>query len=132
MTTVARFDGSSKGNPGPSHIGYVIFSDETEKYQLTKYSKAIDDGTNNEAEYKALIMLLKRVWKLGIGKIIIKSDSQLVVNQVNRKWKCKSDHLKQLLSEVDRLLNKKHIPDWVLEWEPREKNEVANKLAEGK
>jgi ribonuclease HI len=130
MVAVGRFDGSSKGNPGPSHIGYVIFSDETEKKEITRYSKSIEDGTNNEAEYKALIMLLKRIWKLGIEKIIIKGDSQLVVNQVNGKWKCNAEHLASLLSQVKRM--SENIPVWKLVWEPREKNAVANRLADGK
>ena len=130
MVAVARFDGSSKGNPGPSHIGYVIFSDETEKNEITHFSKSIDDGTNNEAEYKALLLLTKRIWKLGIEKIIIKGDSKLIINHVNGQWKCKAEHLKILLSQVKRMLD--NIPNWKLIWEPREKNAIANRLADGK
>jgi ribonuclease HI len=130
MVAVGRFDGSSKGNPGPSHIGYVIFSDETEKNEITRYSKSIEDGTNNEAEYKALLLLTQRIWKLGIEKIIIKGDSKLIINHVNGQWKCKAEHLKSLLSQVKRMLN--NIPNWKLVWEPREKNAIANRLADGK
>jgi ribonuclease HI len=82
-------DGGAINNPGKAGIGVLI------KYnnQVKEYAKEIGEGTNNQAEYSALIFALEKIKQL-FGKNIIKnlkiviySDSELVVNQVNNKYK---------------------------------------------
>ena len=121
----ANFDGSSRGNPGPSQIGWTISKNNKVLYSE---SLKIDDGTNNVAEYKALIDLLRNIVNKKIDNILIRGDSNLVINQVSGNWKIKKDHLKILAEEANSYLKK--IPNYKLEWVPRDKNESANKLAQ--
>lgn len=125
-TYKAYFDGSSKGNPGPSHIGYIIL-DSSGKVVIS-ISEKIEDGTNNEAEYKAVIALLGKLCELKVRNVLIQGDSKLVVNQLVGAWKIKKQHLKELAEEAFVHLDQN--PGWKLEWVPREKNELADKLAQ--
>ena len=121
----ANFDGSSRGNPGPSKIGWTISKDNK---VLWSECLEIDDGTNNVSEYQALIHLLKSIINKKIDNIIVRGDSKLVINQVNGLWKIKKTHLKILADQAKYYLEK--IPNCKLEWVPRDKNESANKLAQ--
>ena len=86
-------DGSSKGNPGPAMVGVVVKKgDKT----ILKISQSIGQATNNEAEYKALILGLERVKKLKPQELICYLDSQLVVKQLNREYKVKDEKLAPL------------------------------------
>ena len=69
-------DGGSRGNPGPSAIG-VVFSDGASGETLKTYGERVEDGTNNEAEYKAIIFALKKL-KRFTAKIA----------QKKWKWRC--------------------------------------------
>jgi ribonuclease HI len=94
-------DGGARGNPGPSAIGYVILDEDREPiYQNAKF---IGSGTNNEAEYKALIRALKRAKKYTEGYVLCYSDSQLMVNQLNDLWKVKDKKLKPLFNKIIKL-----------------------------
>jgi len=53
--------------------------------------------TNNQAEYKAIIMVLQDIEE---DNLVIYSDSQLVVNQLNHKWNINEDHLRELATKV--------------------------------
>jgi len=92
------FDGGSKPNPGQMTIGGWI-ADPNRKIIL-KFSENIGHGTNNEAEYNALIRLIIEAKKLGIKNISIRGDSALVVNQVNGKWKVKVPRIQELKSQA--------------------------------
>lgn len=98
-------DGGSRGNPGPAAIG-VVFCNE--KGQIVKsYGEYLGDNmTNNEAEYGAVIFALKK-FKAVFGKqlaknseIEIRSDSELIVNQLNGKYKILDDKIQKLFIEV--------------------------------
>lgn len=99
-------DGGSRGNPGPAGIG-VVFFDESEK-EFYSTGKFIGNGTNNEAEYNAIIyaleILLKSDWFLknnnSGGEVVCRLDSQLVVEQINGNYKVKQDHLRELLEKI--------------------------------
>ena len=94
-------DGGARGNPGPSAIGFVIFGEDGEQmYQKGKY---IGSGTNNKAEYKALVRALKRAKKYTKGHVLCYSDSQLMVNQLNGRWKIKDKKLKILANKIFEL-----------------------------
>lgn len=119
-------DGGARNNPGPAAVGIYI---ET---LGKKYGEYIGTKTNNEAEYEALIAGLKKIKAL-IGKEKSKKstiecylDSELVVNQLNHKYKLSEKHIQQLFLTVWNLMldfgNVKfyHIM--------REKNKVADSL----
>ena len=104
-------DGSSKGNPGPAMVGVVVKKgDKT----ILKISQSIGQATNNEAEYKALILGLERVKKLKPQELICYLDSQLVVKQLNRElaplfvraWNLSQDFKKIKFVHIGREYNK--------------------------
>jgi ribonuclease HI len=97
-------DGGSRNNPGPSAIGVWI---ET---LGKKYGEYIGEKTNNEAEYEALIFGLKKIKSL-IGKEKTKKteiecylDSELVVNQLNHRYKLSEKHIQDLFIRVWNLM----------------------------
>ncbi len=75
--------------------------------------------TNNEAEYFGIIEALKQNKD---KNICIYSDSKLVINQVNKKWKVKEPHLKPLVDQVRKLCEERNI---TFTWIPREKNKAG-------
>lgn len=126
-------DGGSRGNPGPAAIG-IVFSDTNGKI-LHTFKKCIGEATNNEAEYSAIIEALKILkqsdWFLAnnlSGKeIICRLDSQLVVEQINGRWKVKKDHIAGFIVEIHRLLSDLDLKISFTHV-PREQNKLADKL----
>jgi ribonuclease HI len=125
MKLIINTDGLSKGNPGTAAIGATI-KDERGK-TLATISKRIGITTNNVAEYKAVIAALQQAKKMGGTQVEIRADSELVIRQLNGRYKIKSAGLKPLYIEATQLLMKfetvslKHIP--------RELNAEADQLA---
>jgi ribonuclease HI len=101
-------DGAARGNPGPSASGFVAF-DSNEK-RIAKEWVYNDIGTNNNAEYAAVLLALK--WCLNVFsspesvQISLFSDSELVVRQLNSEYKTKSKAMKGKKSEVLALVKK--------------------------
>ncbi len=100
-------DGGSRGNPGPSAIGVVI-KDSNEKV-LKTYGEKIGYGTNNEAEYKAIIFALEKA-KLFLGKkkakeaeIHMKMDSELAFRQLTGVYKLKDEKIQKFFIEIHNL-----------------------------
>ncbi|RLE79399.1 MAG: ribonuclease H [Thermoprotei archaeon] len=119
------FDGSSHGNPGPSGIGIIVF-DESGRV-LDKFSRFIGFGTNNEAEYRALIEALRKAMQLGAEKVELYSDSELVVNQIRGVYSVKDEKLKRLHLKCVELL--KNFKEYEISYVPRELNAEADRLA---
>ena len=101
---VLYFDGCSKGNPGPSGIGAVIYKNKIEIWNSCKYIG--DKRTNNESEYSALIMGLEEAIKMDIKELSVCGDSLLVINQVNGIYKVKNQNLLVLYENVLLLKSK--------------------------
>ena len=95
---VLYFDGCSKGNPGPSGIGAVIYNNKKEIWSSYEYIG--DKKTTNEAEYSALILGLEQAIKLKIDTLSVCGDSLLVINQVNGVYKVKNLNLLMLYEKV--------------------------------
>ncbi|MCD6410476.1 ribonuclease HI family protein [bacterium] len=124
-------DGASKGNPGPAAIGVVI-CDKNGKV-LKEYAKDIGEATNNEAEYQAVILALKKI-KLLYGKkrakeseVEIRSDSQLLVSQLNGKYKILDEKIQKLFIAVWNLQTE--FKKVVFKLIPREENKLADRAA---
>ena len=98
---VLYFDGCSKGNPGPSGIGAVIYKNGIEHWASYKYIG--DKQTNNESEYSALIFGLKEAISQNITHLSVYGDSLLVINQVNKIYKVKHPELCKLYNIVVEL-----------------------------
>ena len=99
--TIIHSDGASRGNPGPSAAGFVIMdSNETILETGGEYVGVTD---NNIAEYKGVYLALKRASELGIKKIDFRSDSSMVVNQLNGIYKIKNRDLWQIHEQIAKL-----------------------------
>jgi ribonuclease HI len=127
MTYKAFFDGSAQPNPGAKTIGVVIIKPDGTKF--CEFSKQTGFGTNNEAEYEALLEICHIVKDYNIKEINIMGDSMLVVNQVNGKWKCNKPNLIPLKNKVLYLLSG---TKFTLTHVPREQNTEADFLSKGK
>lgn len=93
-------DGASRGNPGPSAVAFLIFSDQK---LLFSHKENIGKSTNNVAEYTALIKALEKASGLSRGEVACFSDSQLMVSQLNGSYKVRKPHLKPLFEKVKAL-----------------------------
>jgi len=118
-------DGASRGNPGPSGIGAVIDG--------KGYFEFIGEGTNNQAEYAAVIFALKKT-KAVLGKKKIKeteaevrSDSELLIKQLNGEYKILEPRIQCLFLQAWNLKIDFGKVEFTLI--PREKNKEADKLA---
>ncbi len=117
-------DGAADLHTKRAGIGGVIFRDGNELYTFSEY---LDNATNNEAEYQALITGVRSAWDLNIKVIRIKSDSELIVKQINGQYKVKHPNMVPLYKQAISLLNK--FDSWSLSHVPREENKVADKLS---
>jgi ribonuclease HI len=95
------FDGCSKGNPGHAGIGAVLYEGDIEIWAAARYIG--DHCTNNEAEYRALILGLEQACERNIEELTVFGDSQLVINQVNGEYKVKAKNLFDLYDRVTML-----------------------------
>jgi ribonuclease HI len=93
-----NFDGCSRGNPGLSGAGAVIYHDNDEIWGGSFFVG--EQSTNNHAEYAGLILGLQQARYLKIKNLLIKGDSQLVINQMEGKYKCSSPNLIQLYEKA--------------------------------
>jgi ribonuclease HI len=126
---IINTDGGARGNPGPAGIGVVI-SDEAGK-TISLHKKYIGEATNNVAEYKALILGLTEVQKISniqypISAIEIRMDSELIVRQMQGRYKIKEPTLKLLAAEV--LIKIKNFKTVSFTHVRREQNKLADKL----
>jgi len=124
MKLIINTDGGARGNPGPAGIGVVV-ADESGA-MLGLHKKYIGKATNNSAEYQALILALTEVAKLDAADIIVNMDSQLVVRQMQGKYKIKDPGLKILAAEALKLI--KNFRQVHFKYVPREQNRQADLL----
>jgi ribonuclease HI len=122
---VIHADGVSKGNPGVAAIGATI-KDEKGKL-ITSISRRIGWATNNQAEYIAIIAALEEAVRLGARQVELNSDSELVVRQINGRYRVKKDTLRLLYENVMQL--KSRLENFKIKHIPRERNREADKLA---
>lgn len=134
MSLKIYFDGSSRKNPGPASCACVLEFD-TEKIIDSKY---LGTETNNTAEYSGLLLgletLLKNPFSISeISSIEIFGDSNLVIQQINDRWKCKESHLQVLKNKaLEHIKEIKKINKNIkisFQHVPRDLNKEADKLA---
>jgi probable phosphoglycerate mutase len=123
---VIEADGGSRGNPGPSGYGAVVF-DAVDGQVLAERFDYIGIDTNNVAEYRGLIAGLLAAKELGATDVVIRMDSKLVIEQMSGRWQIKQATMRQLAREAAALLAE--FPNSTLEWIPREANKHADHLA---
>jgi ribonuclease HI len=116
------FDGGSRGNPGQAAGAAVIITSDGKHHRVSQF---LEYATNNEAEYIGLIVGLTKAKELGIKQLEIKGDSNLVINQMQGKWKVKSDRLQPLYASACNLMA--HFPHNTITWIPRQQNTLADR-----
>ncbi|MBU1032598.1 MAG: ribonuclease HI family protein [Patescibacteria group bacterium] len=95
-------DGGARGNPGPAGIGVVIVDADTGE-MIEEHAKYLGETTNNQAEYKAVILGLTRAVKLGASDVEILSDSELLIKQANMEYKVKNPEIAKRFLEMKNL-----------------------------
>lgn len=120
-------DGGARGNPGPGGVGVVVKNSRGEK--LFSLSRTIGRVTNNEAEYKAVILMLSELKQkhLVFEHAYVHLDSRLVVEQLNGVFRVKEPRLRALLLEV-RTLEAELGKPVVYKAIPRAQNQEADLL----
>jgi ribonuclease HI len=91
-------DGGCRGNPGPGAIGVLVLDGDGN--ELRRDAECIGDTTNNRAEYHAVIKGLSVCAEYTRGKVTLYSDSELVVKQMNGRWRLKNNELRELFVRV--------------------------------
>ncbi len=122
---LVRVDGSCIPNPGKMAIGVVIYRDGE---LVKKVNEIIGNGTNNIAEYRAVIRGLEEIKGITARTVEFYCDSQLVVKQLNKEFKVRNSKITPLYEKIQNLLYKIQIPVFFI-WNRREENQLADHLA---
>lgn len=125
MRAVLYSDGAARGNPGPAAAGAVVFDDKGEV--LAEISQALGQTTNNVAEYRALIAGLEKGHELGVTDIDVRLDSELIVRQIEGRYRVKNAGLIPLYRKATDLLT--GFRSYSIKHVPREENKHADRLA---
>ena len=96
-----NFDGCSKGNPGLAGAGAVIYESNKEIWAKSEFVGT--SSTNNEAEYKGLIMGLQKAVEMNIKELYVEGDSLLVIKQMKGEYKVNSINLQYLYKTAKSL-----------------------------
>lgn len=126
---MAHFDGGSRGNPGPAAAAAVL---ELAGHSPVELARFLGEETNNVAEYNGVLLALDAVAGLAadgvpVGEVVLRGDSQLVVNQLSGAWRIKDPTLEGLAERcgaaIERLgarVRFEHVP--------RARNKRADRL----
>ena len=125
VNAIIYADGASRGNPGPASIGAVVYDDSGR--ELHTVSRRIGRTTNNEAEYRAAIAALEAALALGVREVELRMDSELVVRQLDSRYKVRNPSLRRLFGRVKDL--QVRFASFQVNHVRREANRRADQLA---
>lgn len=126
-TVEVQCDGGARGNPGPAAIGAVVLDVTVDPPVLiASVSECIGIATNNVAEYKALIAGLEAAQQFEPRSVRVRADSQLMIRQLEGRYRVKNAGLKPLYEAARSLLAQFDEVD--LGHIPREQNIDADAL----
>jgi len=115
-------DGGSRGNPGPSALGYYIIGPDGK--ELKRGGEFLGFSTSRLAEYYGLKEGLEQALELGLKRVHFKSDSLMMINQMNGVYKVKNPDLMQVHTDVLKLLG--NLEAYSFTHVPRELNAEAD------
>jgi ribonuclease HI len=118
-----NIDGASRGNPGPAAYAYVI---SRPGHPVVENAECLPATTNNSAEYTALVRALERAAELGAERLLIKSDSELLVKQMNGQYRVKHPDLRPLYEQACAL--RREFRQVTIVHVPRAENRRADEL----
>ena len=120
-----RTDGGARGNPGPAGLGMLLEArDGTRLWAGYSYAGVM---TNNRAEYLALVSGLRKALEFAPAELEVCMDSELVVHQMNGRYRIRNADLKPLAVEAQALLGR--FPTVRFRHVPRAENAAADALA---
>jgi ribonuclease HI len=122
---IANIDGASRGNPGPA--AYAVVLRDPSGAIVLELAKQFGRDTNNVAEYYALLAALDYATAHGITALRVRSDSELLVRQMQGRYKVKSEDLKPLHERASKL--SRQLSYFTVEHVRREMNSEADALA---
>jgi ribonuclease HI len=122
---IAHCDGGARGNPGPAGYGAVLQTEDGEK--LTELSEFLGIRTNNYAEYSGLLGVLGWALEHGHRRLRVISDSELMVKQIQGRYKVNSPDLKPLWTEARSRIAQ--LDEFQITHALRHKNKDADRLA---
>lgn len=122
---VAHVDGGARGNPGPAGYGVVI--EDHHGKPVAEFSRYLGHHTNNFAEYSGLIAALNYALEHQHAALRVRSDSELMVRQMNGVYKVRSPELRPLYEQARTLARR--LKWFRIEHVRREKNAAADRLA---
>lgn len=117
-------DGGARGNPGPAAIGVVVR--DADGNVLEELGERIGEATNNVAEYKALLRGIELAATHGATELELVGDSELIVRQVEGRYKVKNPGMKELHAEAMRALG--DFDSWSIRHVRRADNADADRL----
>lgn len=124
MRLVVHVDGGSRGNPGPAAGAAVISAADGEL--LDEASELLGVATNNVAEYRGLLLGVRRARELGATEVELVNDSELIAKQLSGLYKVKHPDMRPLHAQALALL--REFDDWSIRSVPRAQNEQADAL----
>jgi len=124
VKVVVHVDGGSRGNPGPAAGAAVIATTDGEL--LAQASELLGVVTNNVAEYRGLLLGVRRARELGATEVELINDSELIAKQLSGLYKVKHPDMRPLHAEALAML--RGFDDWSIRSVPRAQNEQADAL----
>jgi ribonuclease HI len=121
---VLFFDGACRGNPGPMGIGVVLLENGK---KVKEISKQLGKGTNNIAEWSALIEGMKMAQAHGCRELEVRGDSQLIIRQITGQYRVKSENLIPLYNEARKLSG--NFEKIIFKWVKRDDNAITDALS---
>ena len=123
-TVVMHIDGGSRGNPGPA--GFAVVVEDAQGAPLDAFSKFLGEVTNNVAEYEGLLAALSYALRHHHPRVKVISDSELLVRQMQGRYKVKSQDLKPLHDQAQEMTRR--LEAFTIEHVRREQNREADRL----
>jgi ribonuclease HI len=121
---VVHVDGGARGNPGPAAAAAVVSTPDGDV--LDEAHELLGIVTNNVAEYRGLLLGLRRARELGADEVEVVNDSELVAKQINGQYKVKHADMKPLHAEARQALGA--FRRWSVRSVPRAQNAAADAL----
>ncbi len=126
MKMTAYVDGAARGNPGPAGAG-AFLPGAGAGGEALELHEALGRATNNEAEYRALLLALRTARARGAQEMEVFAESELLVRQMPGRYRVRAENLRPLFEEALRLARSFHR--FSITHVPRERNKAADRLA---
>ena len=129
MRLILHFDGAAFPNApkvgGERGIGIVLYDGDRIVKEVSERLPGL--GSSNSAEYEAIIRGLEEALKMGCDEILVRGDSQLVIRQIEGKYRVLEPKLRPLYERLAELSYK--FKEFKVQWIPREQNKEADRLS---